>query len=95
MSNRRLLLRQLRAIAHRENLPELISTNQAAGLAGVTSRTVRAWVATGGLLSTKPGRSKQAQLRIPREEFIKYLCRGAHSRITTEPTGAVGATILD
>lgn len=62
-------LAELRALVHGRAAGDVLSTEQAAGLAGVTPKTVRTWIEDGTLPASRRGR----RLAIRRSDLDAYL----------------------
>jgi len=63
---------ELRALVQGRAIGDVLTTEQAAELAGVTPKTVRAWVEAGDLAATRRGR----RLAIKRTDLSAYLAGG-------------------
>lgn len=66
-------LAELRALVAGRAIGDVLSTEQAADLAGVTPKTVREWVASGALPVSRRGR----RIAIRRADLDAYLAGGA------------------
>lgn len=82
---RRIVREELRSVPAAANAPALdvLSTEQAADLAGVTAKTVRAWIASGDLPAGRRGR-RRTVLRADLQAFMA----GYREAVAGEQIGA-------
>lgn len=53
--------------------PAMLSTDQVAEVVGVSSRTVRTWLASGEIKAVKLSQGRTGRVRVPRAALVAFL----------------------